>query len=154
MMRTLQFLVLFAGGFVAGALLFGRQNRSSATPIDTSYCFLAHHIDLFSNRQILTSAQIWIGMHGMALVDDSGCSDGALSFTAARNISGNVDELNAKLRVLEPLHELPVTLVGTLHVGSRIENAYRWLRYHMGFSIRPEPEFIIDRVVSVGEATQ
>ena len=90
----------------------------------------------------------------MALVDDLGCSDGALSFTAAQSIRGNVDELNAKLRVLEPGHELPVTLVGTLHVGSRIENAYRWLRYHMGLPIKPEPEFIIDQVVSVGEATR
>lgn len=151
-MRTLQFLLLFAGGFAVGAFLYGRQNRSNATPIDTPYCFFAHNRELFAGRQVVTSAQIWVSIHGMALTDP-GCLDGTLSFTASRDIGGKVDELNAKLRAAEPLHKLPVTLVGTLHVGSRTENAYRWMRYNVGLSIRPEPEFIIDRVVSVGEAT-
>jgi hypothetical protein len=151
--RKLQFLLFFAGGFVVGAFLYGRQNRSNSIPIETPYCFLAQNRDLFASRQIVTSAQIWVLEHGMSLADP-GCLDGALSFTASRDIGGKVDELNAKLRAVEPLHKLPVTLVGTLHVGSRIENAYRWTRYNLGLSIRPQPEFIIDRVVSVGEATE
>jgi hypothetical protein len=153
MMRTLKFLLLFAGGFVVGAFLFGRQNRSNTTPIETSYCFLAHNIDLFADRQIVTSAQIWIGMHGMALVDDPGCSDGALGFTASTDIGGKVDELNAKIRTVKILGKLPVTFIGTPHVPSRIENAYRWARYHVGLSVGPAPVVIINKVVSVGEAT-
>jgi hypothetical protein len=153
MLRTLRFLLLFVGGFAVGAFLYGRQNRPKETPIETPYCFFAHNTDLFANRQVLTSAQIWIGMHGMALVDDPGCSDGALGFTAASDIGGKVDELNAKLRTERILGKLPVTFIGTLHVPSRIENAYRWARYHVGLSVRPAPVVIINKVVSVGEAT-
>ena len=151
MMKTLQFLLLFAGGFAVGAFLYGRQNRSKATPIETPYCFFAHNKDLFADRQIVTSTQIWVSIHGMSLVDPS-CTDGALSFTASRDIGGKVGELNAKLGTVKLLGQLPVTFVGTLHVPSRIENAYRWARYHIGLSIRPEPVVIINQVVSVGEA--
>lgn len=152
MKRKVQFVLLFACGFVLGALLYGRQNRSSAAPIRTSYCFFAQNKDIFVDRQIVTSAQIWVLVHGMSLSDPS-CPDGALAFTASRDVGGKVGDLDAKLRTVALFGKLPVTFIGTLRSPSRIKNLYRWARYYLGLSIRPEPELVIDQVVSVGEVT-
>jgi hypothetical protein len=143
-------LIVFASGLFIGAFVFGHQKQPSKTPIETSFCFLQHNLELFAERQFLTSAHMWFDLHGGALLDPA-CSKGVLTYKPAPDLGNLQREFAGEVSSELARHtyvDIPITFIGKLNSPSRLESAFFWMESRIGKKVKRKPDVTITRIIS------
>jgi hypothetical protein len=145
--------VAFAVGICAGLFLGSPSRKSQSPVIRTDFCFVLRNTDLFNDRPFLTTALIAVDIHGESL-GSADCPEGGLPFSSTLDHrDSTVGTLDAEIASLSFGGEVPVTFVGTVRIPSRIESAYKSLKYRLGIKgVYYRESVVITRIISSGKA--
>lgn len=152
MFRMISMLLACGIGVFLGYFLSSHSDHSRRSPIPADLCFVSQNLNLFDNRQFLSSAVIAVSMHGEVLVGPQ-CLESGVPFTSTLTPGEERNALDTELESGGVGVVVPITFVGVAHIPSRAEYLYDSMRYKLGIKDAFRKPVTIVRLIAVGKAS-